>query len=342
MDVYFDGIKVSVDGNEIVMPQFRGAIRSGWLVLAEKFDEDDLEVERPVAANIQVRHATQGGNPFTNQAPSRASMVTTESDEREVGNVGAHAQAAKNANQNYRRGQSTSNQVGSSVESQDGVQVRRFKTAAGEKSKQQRTVLTSESAGSAIHAANSVRIDPGKGMTQQEMMERMTEEQREEYLSKKQALASSHYDQGPKVVGKVVASKSQVREGITSKVTTGGGIETADPTSGDVKVVESMHEEDGIVFKNTNTGKPRAPVPQDVSKPVVIKEGNTDVRRRVAKAICPDFPDNYQFELSDRKKLARLQADYEGNLDVLRAVFAAEGDAFKALLVAEFPEAFSE
>ena len=345
MDVYFDGTKVSVDGNEVTMPQFRGAIRSGWLVLAENFDEDSDEASRPVAANIQVRHATQGGNPFTNQAPVRSAMTTTETDEREVGNVGNHANATRQANTGFRRGNPVANNPGSSVENQDGVAVRRLKTSnTGEKSKGQRTVLTPESAGGAIREASSVQIQPGQGMTQQEMLDRMDPEEAEAYLEKKQALAASHFDpnasQG-KVVGRVPASKApKTRDGITARVTTGGGVETADPSGMGGKVVESVEVVEGMVFRNTNTGKPKPAAP--APKPVLVKEnGNTDVRRRVAKSICPDFPDNYDFALPDRKKLARLQADYDDREDVLRAVFAAESDAFKVLLIEEFPEVFA-
>jgi hypothetical protein len=338
MEVLFDGTRVSVDGNEVTLPQLRGAIRQGWLVLEAEYDEENTEASRPVAANIQVRHATKGGNPFMNQAPTRSAMTMTESDEREVGQVASHAQAARQANQQYRRGQPVDTPQGSSVEMQDGVPVRRLKTAAGERSKQQRTVLTSESAGDAIRRANSVQVDPGQGITREEMLERMSPEQREGYLATTGALKAAHFDDGAtqaKIVGRVTASKApKTQDGISAKVTTGGGIETADPSTGTTeKPVETVRVEDGITFRGTNLSKPKPPVVKDT--------GDTDVRRRVAKAICPDFPDNYDFTLPERKKLARLQADYEDREDVLRAVFAAESDAFKLLLVAEFPAVFA-
>jgi hypothetical protein len=40
--------------------------------------------------------------------------------------------------------------------------------------------------------------------------------------------------------------------------------------------------------------------------------------------------------------MARLQADYENRPDVLRAVFAAEGDEMKSILMQEFPQAFAQ
>jgi hypothetical protein len=91
-------------------------------------------------------------------------------------------------------------------------------------------------------------------------------------------------------------------------------------------------EAEGIKFTTTNGPKkdlPNSKQPQD------------DVRRKVAKTVCRDFPDLYNFNDSDKKKLARIQADFDERPDVIRAIFAAESDNMKARLVEEFPEAFS-
>jgi hypothetical protein len=72
----------------------------------------------------------------------------------------------------------------------------------------------------------------------------------------------------------------------------------------------------------------------------MVRDGTLDARLKIAKAFCPEFPANYDFSAPDRKKLARLQADFEDNIPVIRAVFAAESDSFKAKLVAEFPSVF--
>jgi hypothetical protein len=67
----------------------------------------------------------------------------------------------------------------------------------------------------------------------------------------------------------------------------------------------------------------------------------TDPRRIIAKTLCADFPDIYDFEAPARKKIARIQADFENRPDIIRAVAAAETDSeMKTRLVQEFPEAF--
>jgi hypothetical protein len=100
-------------------------------------------------------------------------------------------------------------------------------------------------------------------------------------------------------------------------------------------------EEDGVKFTTTNGPKRRdQPHPRsaEAQQPVMLRDGTAEVRRQVAQQLCPDFPANYDFAASPKKKLARLQADYEDRPDVLKAVFAAETDAFKALLVQEFAD----
>lgn len=346
MELQFDGTKVVVDGSEVSMPQLRGAIRSGWLVLAEDFDADDREAERPQAANIQVRHPTQGGNPFEGKTPTKKVAVVAEADEREVGNTSNHAAAARQANANYRLGQPLRNEIGGSVEMQDGVPVRRLKTAAGERAKNSRTVLTAENLGSEIRKAENIQIEAGAGLTESDYLERMSDEERSEYLAKKEAARAKYTDVTPvaKTVGKVKKAKTETREGITAQMKTGGGIETADPIDPGDKASVTERVEDGIVFKNTNGPKKNGADPhprsEEAQKPVMLKDGTADARLKVAKALCKDFPTNYQFDMPDRKKLARLAADYDDREDVLRAVFAAESDTFKAKLIEEFPHIF--
>ena len=68
-DVFFDGTTAEVAGAKYAIPQLRGAIRTGWLIQAGRYDENDTSAERPRAAGIQVRHAADGGNPLKpNQA----------------------------------------------------------------------------------------------------------------------------------------------------------------------------------------------------------------------------------------------------------------------------------
>jgi hypothetical protein len=345
-DVLYDGSVAVVGGAEYQVPEMRGAIRAGWLVPEAHFDENDMSAERPIAANIQVRPA-DGGNPM--HRPNMSAMpAATETDEREVGNTASHARAVNQRNTNHRPQTPISANPGTTAEMQDGIPVRRLKTASGEKAKHSRTVLTAESAGSAIRAAENVQIDAGQGVTEEEMLDRMAPEARDEYLAKKDSIRARYVDTAPQVVSKIVGKESGRKEqaGMTSTVSTARGSQDVFDAQGHDtgKAAVKSFEQDGIKFTTTN-GPSNKEQPSarsaEAHKPVMLKDGSADVRRMVAKQLCQDFPVNYQFEQATRKKLARLQADYEDRPDVIRAVFAAESDEMKSLLIQEFPQAFS-
>lgn len=353
-DIMFDGTTVEFGGTTFNHPQFRGAVRAGWATPAENYDPLDRSAERPVAANIQVRHPTQGGNPMTGGTRNASAMTPTitENDEREVSNVAAHAQGVNNRNRDHRHGQHVEARPGTSVENQDGVPVRKLRTSnTGEKSKSQRTVLTAETAGSRIREAETpTPIEAGRGMTEEEMLDRMAPAQREAYLAEKSALKARYVDVDTDAQRPVVATivRKEVgthsTEGMVAKVTTGGGTETWDGAgTSETKAKVSSTIIDGIKVTNTNGPSNResvSPRSEQAHKPVMLKDGSVDARLKIARRMCADFPDNYDFAANPRKKLARLQADYEDRPDVISAVFAAESDDFKAVLLREFPQAF--
>jgi hypothetical protein len=391
-DLTFDGSVVEYAGQRYAFPQLRAAVKTGWVVPSASYDETDPNYGRPVRANIQVRHATQGGDPMKPQP--KMTISTTESDEREVMSARTHAQQVAQGNREYVRGNPVNQnllQAGERVltkdgfevvEQQDGVEVpgRTLKTAAGEKSKQSKVILTAESAARALQQAGRVTIEPGQGVSEEELLSRMSPDQRENYLVEKELrrdamfatmtpqqqqaerLAQSMRDR--KIVNAVPKAQTQHIEGMTFTPAIGGGTEIADPgamgaTNGPTYATVV---EDGITFKTTNGPSSRhtqqAPnqrataqqvqqahqaqpvqMPMQQARPSV-PEAPPEIRKMIAKAVCADFPDNYDFALPAKKRMARLQADYENRPDVIKAVFAAEGDEIKALLMQEFPQAF--
>ena len=363
----FDGSVVEYAGQRYPFPQLRGALKTGWIVPAGNYDENDPNYGRPERANIQVRHATKGGNPMAPQP--KMTISTTEADEREVMSAKVHAQQVAQTNRNYVRGTTPVNAVQPGqqvltqrgfevVEQQDGVEVpgRTMKTAAGERAKQERTTLTAESAAYALQKATNVQIEAGRGVTQEEMLERMTPEQQEEYLAKKESLRSRYVDPSQEtrtVVNRVNKVSSTHAEGMQIKNDVGHGIEIADPTAFSTgKPKESVITENGITFRTTNgperhmqqapNQRATAQQVQQVRDPrPSVPEAPPEVRKMIAKAVCADFPSDYDFASPVKKRMARLQADYENRPDVLRAVFAAEGDEVKSILMQEFPQAFA-
>lgn len=354
MSLDFDGALLTIPGYApIQMPELRGAIRQGWLVLQEDFDENDFSAEKPVAANMQVRSA-DGGNPMKQPARRAINTAHVESEEREVQNVQTHARGVRTANtQNYRRGaenRALPSRFATQIEEQDARPVRSgFQTPAV-----QETNLEKTSVHEAITRANSVMIQPGEGLTRDEMLGQMDELSAAQYAaeieSRRRHVAEPVEVQAARRVNQVKSAGTVQREGMTIRNQVGGGTEVADLAGLDVAAKDQVMtiEVEGMKFTNTNGPKKGARVvpaaakaaAPAVAKPVSIK-GTEDTRRKIAKMMCQDFPDLYNFDETERKKVARIQADFEDRPDVIRAIFAAENDAMKERLLQEFPEVFA-
>jgi len=348
-EIRFDGTQVSFEGHApIMMPQFRGALKLGWIVPSERYNPNDRSAMRPISAGMQVRPA-EGGNPMQPRPRQTIDTSQVESEEREVSNVNAHAQATRDRNAvNYRRegGEVVRNNRGQMevIEDQEGTAVRGLKTPAKQTTNLERTTPQA-----AIQQANAVRIDPGQGRTREEMMAEMDEEARAEYeaeiLSRRAVYDPESVNQ---VVGRVAPPGTRNTEGFQVKGSVGGGVDVADlggtGVAGPAQV--SVVEEGGIKFTNTNGPKKnvRLVPANQAPKPSNGTNGggqNDGLCRQIAKSICPEFPDNYVFNDPVRKKIARLQADYDDRPDIIRAVAAADTDPeVRQRLVQEFPHAF--
>lgn len=330
MAIHYDGHNISVGGRQQPLPGFKGALKAGWAVLAAEFDPAAGALA-PRSAGIKMRPADTG-NPMLRQAASVASVV--EAEEQIVGNVESHAQGVRSSNQ--RR---ANVKVAAGIEPQDGVIVR---TLSSPNSKDgPRTTLTGSNIQQLISQANDVQVEAGRGVTREEVLARMSPEQQAKYLAEINARKAAYVDDiqnGDAAQGTIVGHVGQpgVVEsgGFRTTTTVGGGTDIVDlsgldspPAAPEVIEVEGM--------KFTVTAPPKRPAP------VRANGRDTDPRRVIAKAICSDFPDLYDFEAPTRKKIARIQADFEERPDVIRAVAAAETDPeMKVRLVEEFPEAF--
>lgn len=354
----FDGTSVSYAGlAPVVMPQLRGAIRAGWIVPQQQYDPH-APVERPVSAGMTMRQA-DGGNPMNPQPRHEVSM-DIEAEEREVGNVKQHAAETRDRNrENYRRkrtprSESTAGERyhGVNVEAQDGVPVPgvRFQTLAGEESKKAGTDMTK--AGPAISKAQKVKIRPGRGRSREELIrdaierDNLTEEELAEYQEELAACLAARgvveVPGEPRVVGHVPAPGTVQKEGFNVAGSVGGGTAIADMGGTGAKGEERVIEEEGIKFTTTAGPKKGVRLVDKAAEPAPVSEADDEMCRTIAKAVCSDFPDDYVFTQPLRKKIARLQADYDDRPDVIKAVAAAETDPeVKRRLLKEFPEAFA-
>jgi hypothetical protein len=333
MAIHYDGYNISVAGRQQPLPGFKGALKAGWAVLSSEFDPNG-SAQAPRSAGIKV-HPANTGNPLVRQAAAMATVV--EDEEQVVGNVQTHAQDVRAANQRRSK-------VASGVEPQDGVIVR---TLSSPNSKDgARTTLTGSNVQQLIREASDVQIEAGRGVTREEVLARMSPEQRSQYLAEIEAKKSAYVDSQASVIqvgdaaqGTIVGHVGQPgvveSAGFRTTTTVGGGADIVDLSGMDSPApAPEVIEAEGMKFTVTAPPKKPGSVPRAQLQDV-------DPRRVIAKAICGDFPDLYDFEAPIRKKIARIQADFEDRPDVIRAVAAAETDgAMKARLIEEFPAAF--
>jgi hypothetical protein len=332
-EIEFDGSVVSYAGlAPVSMPQLRGAVKMGWLVLADDFDPM-APPPPPQMAGIQMR-AADGGNPMDPKPRREVTAATVEDEEREVANVSQHAARTAARNQtNYRRGSENRALPAGSVivEEQDGIPVRTLNTPT-------QTGGDVTQARSAIAAAKAAaKIKPGEGQTREQMIAKMSDEERAEYAQDVGARTAA-YD--PERAAQVVAQidsgpRTVEREGMKVTNEVGGGTAITDLGGTGATPGTEVVVEEGVKFTRT----------KGVKKPTPPSAGNGDTEqaRIIARSICKDFPDNYVFSDPIRKKIARLQADYDDRPDIIKAVAAADTDPdVRAKLLKEFPEAFGE
>lgn len=336
MELLFDGTNVIYNGGPPTnMFQLRGACKAGWLIPTENYDPEDTSASMPKSAGIRVRNAV-GGNPMDVQ--TRTIVTTAAAEEQEVGHVASHSQQTRTRNANHHF-QGTVQRGAMIVDEQEGIPVRTVSTPA-----KQDANLELESAGEILRRARNVQIQPGVGKTRDEVLAEMSAEDREEYLARIEAGRASKPGgdrdaNGNSIVGSVAAPKTIESGGFTINNSVGRGSTPVADLSGttgqtDVQVIEV----DGI--KLTNTNGPRREAIRPATRPAAPRDA--DPRRTIARSICADFPDNYNFNDPVRKKIARLQADFDDRPDVIRAVAAAETDGeVKSRLVTEFPDAFT-
>jgi hypothetical protein len=398
MEVLFDGTNVEVGGQKFVLPTLRGAIKLQWLVPSDQYDEN-APIEANPSANIQVRSANDLGQ-IPMQPVKKNAITTVESDERIVMSRGQRAEAAQQHTQQVRQQQQRTGGVARQTGQRSGIEMggaefgvpvsRSFLTPARAETK-----VTPDTVGTAIRNAELVKVQPGEGISEDQLMAQMTEEQRYQYQAEKEARKGdvmsrmagyvpppaqttnlAAYNQpgqqrqapAPQQQRAVVAAQPQSRvvaqvpqgqrvsqsEGIQTTLSTGGGTEIADPTGMGGKVHESVTQQEGITFRNTNGPKKAMPGMQTVGQPQqqamnqddgtqsrIDKDGTADTRRKIAKALCQDFPDAYEFSDHWKRRLAMIRLNFETRVDVIRAIFAAESDDFKRVLMEEFPEAFA-
>jgi len=301
--VEFDGVTLCYGGGEETAPNVRAAIKVGWLVLEENYDEN--HVTAPQRAAMTFSSPTKMGNPMD---PQRKNIpVTVDSDERIVTTASSRTAGVRAGNP--MRGP----RVVQHESDQEGVVVSTGFFSRAASAKNTPSVDVSSAASSEIlYQSKNLQIVPGQGTTLDEYLSRMSPEAREEYLDKLEARKATS---DAKLTEIGVAATGPKKRTKSAKV--------APPV-----------EEEGVQFNQTGMS-------QTEKETKIDRDGTSDARKAIAKKLCPDFPDTYDFSQHWKKRLANIQFNFDTRPDVIQAIFAAESDDFKKTLLQEFPAVFA-
>ncbi len=210
------------------------------------------------------------------------------------------------------------------------------------------TVSLFTDAGALTAELGSVTIDPRKGVSVEELLDNLSPEERirREYELEKQQIkvrarantpeereAQTIREETVKLHAKMLAKLASLQD----------GQQQPQPAV--------FSEVEGISF--ATTGIPSAAVAavaqqQPVSErpkavpvePKSRKAVDPGVKSLIAKSVLPTFPfEQYNFADTDRKKLARIDLDFEDKFDILRAIYAAEDDVIREHIADNYPAA---
>lgn len=297
----YDGSILKYSGLEVTSPQLRGAIENGWATL----DQDAIPEVEAIRPNRSIAKSKSVNKDLNKVQRTDAVPIETSSlDEDEVLKVTDRVSSDKSApkilkSDDNRKSRGLS--VSSDMESnQDAVAVGRVRTSA-------RTVFN----------------DVQNPSTARKIAE----------LENMQNVRAELYK-----------NKTVEKEGVQIKSNIGSVSDVIEHDSQEDNVVgtvrkSSVNTSEGISVKDTstirNTSKSTKSVVSKQAPPVKI----ADPRIRVARAICPDFPLNWDFTGKLAERLDRVR-NHGTNQEFLEALYAAEGDQMRKVLVKEFPSVF--
>lgn len=149
-------------------------------------------------------------------------------------------------------------------------------------------------------------------------------------------------DEGGRVVGRVRHTDTgKTREGIEVLDTSRRGKSSAGPAP--AKKAKKAAPAKKAASKKAAPAKPAPAKKAAPAKPapaVVNKSSGSPQKFRIAKRVCPEFPDDWNFFGKTQDKLDRLK-ELGSDPDMIDALYASESSSMKRALEENFPKHFS-
>lgn len=298
----YDGSILKYSGMEIPQPQLRGAVLSGWAKLAVEDGENDSSVDSIHPDRNIAKSKTVNRDLNKVQRAGSTKIVTSHQDEDEILRVGDRSSGSspKLVTTEDNR-RNKMNIKTDAADDQGAVAIGRVRTSA----KQVFSDVSRQDA--------SAKLNELENMSQ---------------------------------VRADLFSKTIEKEGVTIKSNVGSVSRShlaAEVEEGEVVAqVRNSHpsSSEGIEIRDTSragsSGKMKGTTTPAASTVVDFK---TSPRLRIAKSFDPDFPADWSFEgkLADRLEAVKRHG---ATPTFLEALYAAEGDQMRKVLIKEFPDQF--
>ncbi len=298
----YDGSILKYAGMEIASPQLRGAVSSGWASLTEDSD-GVVESIRPNRNIATAKTVNRDLNRVQRNGAQAIETSTLDEDEvlRVTDRAGERATSPRVITAGDNR-RGSRIEVSASQENEGAVNIGRIRTST------------------------KASMDVSRGDSDRVIRE----------LENISQVKADLYN------------KTQTKEGVTIKSNIGkiDRVEMAQEDEGTVigsVRLSGKRSVEGITIEDTSNIREAkaARVANSIASPIAFSfDPDVNPRVRIAKAIFPSFPENWVFEgkLADRLLAVK---QYGASPQFLEALYAAEGDQMRKVLIKEYPEQFS-
>lgn len=299
----YDGSILKYSGMEVAQPQLRGAISSGWVKLISPSgeSEDSSDLPDTISPNRNIAKAqTINRDLLKVQRTSGTKVVTSQQDEDEVLRVGDRG--------------GNSPKVVTATDNRKS----RSMSIRPDSNDDQGAVTIGRVKTSAKQMFSDVsRQDAGTILNELENMSSVKADLYHNTVEKEGVTIRSN-------IGNI--NRMEVAQEDDGEVI--GHVRTATKIS-----------TEGIEVTDTSAPGKKQAAPSSVAPGAPVRDMKLSPRIRVAKAIYPEFPLDWSFE---GKLAERLEAVRKHGVspDFLEALYAAEGDQFRKVLIREYPDQF--
>lgn len=308
-EIVFDGHRASIEGEEpVVLPRLRTVIKAGWLVEESK---DDGAAFKPRSAEINVSPSTPN-----KEASTKFNTIASPVDEQIVGSFRNRDRLQKFSKDQANNTEQNSNDFG--LELRDsGIEIRKLSSKNVGKDTQEIARVSSGTLSRVNKEIYETEDVKGESKTQSMLQEGIIF--KHENISKEASGASDNIDQSDMITTPEQAIK-------VSSLNKRSNVNAIDV---EVSKKPPAAKKISTAKKNTSSKSRRGRKPKIDEEMVAI-----------AKKMCSNFPNSWDFYASTEEKTEAIQS-FSEDPEIIQALYMAETQSFKRVIKQNYSELLS-